>query len=486
MADIAAKTTSVGSAASTDPSTSTIILYFVGIAGAIPLGYLGLKMPNATAKLLFNLLTGLGMLLWIAGSNAFFPAALAVVVFLFIRVVPQQLSPHGLAFAFMMTWCLFYRTSHWVFPDWPAKNAPTGAIMMIMQYRVVSAAFDVCGKPLTIGRGADAVVEASVPTPSALTYFSYTFSVTGLVAGPVITFRDYVEYIAINPTQLNAEAVKATTSRAKFAAFIVAFWVATNFLCPTPRMETLMTGWQGVDNAVGLSAWLARASLRHRFQFYAAWLLCELGLMLAGIGTTADGGYTFSKVQNIEPIEIEINSWYRKAEKPYSIAHQIKFWNMSIQRWLVRYVYRRFPVKFFKPLVTMMVSAYLHGIATGFYVSFVFLLVLDVIQKKWMNIDWSPPLTQYKIVRGFYLFVYYMILLRSMEVIIAPFHAPFASLSDIYTMWESFGFYVHIGAFIMMVMILIMPQKDKPLKKIYSHVNIPSQVKSPVETKKEQ
>lgn len=77
--------------------------------------------------------------------------------------------------------------------------------------------------------------------------------------------------------------------------------------------------------------------------------------------------------------------------------------------------------------------------------------------------------------------IYYMVLMRSMEYIVAPFHAPFATLGDIFTMWSSFGFVVHIGAFGMMLMILIMPQKDKPLKKVYSHVDMASRARTPTE-----
>jgi hypothetical protein len=64
----------------------------------------------------------------------------------------------------------------------------------------------------------------------------------------------------------------------------------------------------------------------------------------------------------------------------------MRAWNMTVQWWLVVNVHRRFPVKPLRTVVTMLISAFWHGVHSGYYLSMLtvpFILVAeDAIKKK--------------------------------------------------------------------------------------------------------
>lgn len=75
---------------------------------------------------------------------------------------------------------------------------------------------------------------------------------------------------------------------------------------------------------------------------------------------------------------------------------------MTVQWWLVVNVHRRFPVKPLRTVVTMLISAFWHGVHSGYYLSMLtvpyILLAEDAIKKKL-----RPLLVSYLLLH-FYLF----------------------------------------------------------------------------------
>lgn len=68
--------------------------------------------------------------------------------------------------------------------------------------------------------------------------------------------------------------------------------------------------------------------------------------------------YDFETIHNIDPYKTDTCWTFREA---------MKCWNMCIQYWLAMNVYKRFPNKKFRTLATLAVSAYWHGIYSGYY-----------------------------------------------------------------------------------------------------------------------
>lgn len=50
-----------------------------------------------------------------------------------------------------------------------------------------------------------------------------------------------------------------------------------------------------------------------------------------------------------------------------TMREAMKHWNITIQYWLATYVYKQFPNKKYRTIVTMLISAIWHGVYAGYY-----------------------------------------------------------------------------------------------------------------------
>lgn len=146
---------------------SEFVLYLVIVLSAIPLGYFSLQLRDARSKMLLHCFGGASLIAVAGGLNAAHPFLLASVCYLLMQL-PKRFQPHGIIFAVVFSYALFYRICHFYFPELPKKGNAIGGIMFVLQLRIVSVAFDVLGNPIKIGRGKDARTEEVPSFPSAL------------------------------------------------------------------------------------------------------------------------------------------------------------------------------------------------------------------------------------------------------------------------------------------------------------------------------
>ena len=96
---------------------------------------------------------------------------------------------------------------------------------------------------------------------------------------------------------------------------------------------------------------------------------------------TYDVGYTLTSliVDKFRSI-IFLLSLYKQ------VRGSLKSWNMTVQWWLAVNVHRRFPLRAMRTTVTMLTSAFWHGVHSGYYLSMLtvpFILVAeDAVKRK--------------------------------------------------------------------------------------------------------
>lgn len=78
----------------------------------------------------------------------------------------------------------------------------------------------------------------------------------------------------------------------------------------------------------------------------------------AAAASLYDGPYDFETIHNIDAYTTDTCWTFREA---------MKSWNMCVQYWLAVNVYKRFPSKRYRTLVTLLVSAVWHGVYSGYY-----------------------------------------------------------------------------------------------------------------------
>jgi len=393
--------------------------------------------------------------------------AMNVFFYFFIKHAPSSLCPTGVVFALTMLALLAYRLTDSYWAGAPERDGPTGASMMIWAYRMNSLSMDVRGAALTQGRGTDAVLVPSKPSPSVLDFFAYMFSFGGICAGPVLQYGHYVEYLGLNPTSYNPAAWTALKSRVVYMlGTILAYGVMVKVAGKTD-LEELLTGWQGVGHALDMYWYLFIHCMTMRIRYYVIWMLTEQTLMLGAVGTTSNGDekkggaggkYDLSRVSSADPFEIEL--YCCAVPTRNAVQHMVRNWNMSIQRWLVMVVYRRFPIKAGRTFAVFAVTAFMHGLSPGFYLFFLHLAAADMVEQAWLSTDLKIPRSFpgaeriIAVVRHFFMF-------RLLEYIVVPHHLPKATVADCFKVWSTLGYSGHIAMALMLAASVIWPMKKQ-------------------------
>jgi hypothetical protein len=135
-----------------------------------------------------------------------------------------------------------------------------------------------------------------------------------------------------------------------------------------------LSGWVAIEtgkwtNRFSKSVYIILHSLR--FDFFHWQLILSRGNKDRSLTT-----YNFETIHNIDEYSAETSD----------VRGSMRAWNMTVQWWLVVNVHRRFPVKPLRTVVTMLISAFWHGVHSGYYLSMLtvpyILLAEDAIKKK--------------------------------------------------------------------------------------------------------
>lgn len=210
--------------------------------------------------------------------------------------------------------------------------------------------------------------------PSLLEFFGFVFFFPGLFSGPTLEYREYIEFIEM--TRFKSIGGKlppvpwvsfCMNYFGGIAMYFVYAYINSNPL-PDPEYyilqhpETCGLGWKL------LTIWWTVSTLR--IKYYGTWKLTESFGEISGCGfkcRVEQDGKTYDDYSifvNIHIIEFEICR---------SAKHNIDIWNMYVQRWLKYYVYTaliKTSLKKYATSLTMLTSAFWHGVYPGYYLTF--------------------------------------------------------------------------------------------------------------------
>ena len=353
----------------------TDVFYVGGTALCIPVGFiLAALSAGPGAKSAIGGLAGFLLVCWGCGTNVAYSLGLCVLAHTCTIVMPVSFLPAA-AHLLCWTYLLFFRLQH-IYFGLPDAGGAANAVQLIMTLRVISVMVDI----------ADGGVKRQ---PRLHKFIEYCYFFPGLVTGPVIRWCDYEAMICQQqrqdpanegesysfkcckrgPTVPWARVVKCVAG----AAFWGALTVVNGKMFPTRRlMEHGFLTDEPVWYRVG---YLLLETHQHRWRFYVPWLLAEASLLVM-IGTSvaypshadpllgpkADPAERRPThiARNVDPSDIELAP---------SCSHLTRFWNRSVQRWLVRYIFLRLG-RASRHVATFAVSAYWHGVSGGLYLFF--------------------------------------------------------------------------------------------------------------------
>lgn len=327
-----------------------------------------------------GLITGLCIGYFAFGMQAVHLAGLPALCYIIIRTQdPQIMQRMVLAVSIFYLSCIHLHRQVYDYGSFTLDV--TGPLMVITQ-KVTSLAYSLhdglthSEDELSPKRGYYAIRKV----PTVLEYFAYVFQFQVLMAGPVIFYRDYIEFIHghnfIKYTTSTDSLVDSNSNSHKVvlepsASIVVLKKVACSALCalffvtfissfPIQRIQD--DDFVEGKNVASQLVYLSVATVLVRFKYYHAWLLSDAICNLSGLGFNGyavDGSAKWDLVSNVDIIKFEFGS---------SLRESIEHWNKGTNVWLRMLVYDRVPK--YGTLLTYALSAFWHGFYPGYYLTF--------------------------------------------------------------------------------------------------------------------
>ncbi|KZT43052.1 MBOAT-domain-containing protein [Sistotremastrum suecicum HHB10207 ss-3] len=229
-----------------------------------------------------------------------------------------------------------------------------------------------------------------VKMPSLLAFLGYSFYFPGMLVGPYLEYANYAALIdrSAYATEKGKEKASAAgrlppgRKRAGYWCMIqgLAFLGAFVLYGGKFTFPVVLTDWwltKGFFYRIGYTQLIG---FFERTKYYAIWKLTEGASIISGLGFTgysADGKPSWHGAANVN---------IRVIEFPSNFKVLLDSWNMKTNVWLRECVYKRVTPKGKKPgfrstLITFSTSAFWHGIASGYYMTFVLGAFIQTVQR---------------------------------------------------------------------------------------------------------
>ncbi|XP_055916013.1 lysophospholipid acyltransferase 6 [Eupeodes corollae] len=313
------------------------------------------------------------------GQQAIHIAGLPSVCYLVIRTQNPAVVQKAVMIV-AMTYLLCIHLHRQIYDYGSCSLDITGPLMVITQ-KVTSLAFSIHDgflkeqKDMTKAQQYHSLQKL----PSALEYFSYVLNFQGLMAGPLVFYRDYIEFIEGynllksptsngnldngNTKEIIIEPSPTKAVIKKVIGSMVCAFIFMKFVKVYP-IKTLKDPEYISNTALPYNLWYIMMSTTIiRFKYYHAWLLADAICNNAGLGFAGydkDGNSKWDLITNINVLSFEFASNFRDA---------INNWNIGTNIWLRSTVYDRVPKKY-GTMLTFALSAVWHGFYPGYYLTF--------------------------------------------------------------------------------------------------------------------
>ncbi|KAI0047280.1 MBOAT-domain-containing protein [Auriscalpium vulgare] len=220
-----------------------------------------------------------------------------------------------------------------------------------------------------------------VKYPSILEFLGYAFYFPGVLVGPYLEYAAYMSLIDETLFQISEPPSGVERRRAipdgrkrvayrklAFGLFYLGLFAG---LGPSFNYGVTLSDWFQAKSLTYRILYLQICGPLERAKYYALWTLTEGSSILTGLGFT---GYSPSG-QSLWEGAANVNVSLIENAPNFKVL--LDSWNMKTNIWLRECVYKRVTPKGKKPgfkssMITFATSAFWHGIALGYYLTFLF------------------------------------------------------------------------------------------------------------------
>ncbi|KAK2462342.1 hypothetical protein APHAL10511_005648 [Amanita phalloides] len=350
---------------------------------AYPLGSVFIRIPSSTPTLrhLFNVVVAISFFAALRLYGAFFQLLASIVGTYLIVKYDRSTRMPWIVFVFVMGHLMINHIIRAVYGFSYETIEITGP-QMVLTMKLTTFAWNVWdGRRPTEDLDKWQLSKRVTEYPSLLAFLGYAFYFPGILVGPYLDYQEYSDLINETTFKKLEAGDKAKASRLiPNGRKRVAYW---KMLTGLIYLGTFVVLGGSHNFAVALTPWFASQPLLYRIvafqiygtfersKYYAIWTLTEGASILTGLGFTGfgpNGESTWEGAANVKVKQIEFAPNFKVL---------LDSWNMKTNVWLRECVYKRVTPKGKKPgnmssMITFFTSAFWHGIAGGYYLTFMF------------------------------------------------------------------------------------------------------------------
>lgn len=411
---------------------------------------------------------------------------------------------HMVSFFWCFSYLFFFRLS----PSFGLPSPPphTNAIMLILTLKLVGLAFEVHDEAVEketkirddtkeamsrVENDDKEVIEKSESVvPHLGDQIHYCLNHVGLIAGPYYRYSTWRSmYLdpwnpAVNGKPGVCEA--AALARIRLVPLYVVVFLVSGYLFPLSVVDS--DHWQESHGLVYKIFYMAPIFFTFRMRIYAGFCLSEVVCIMAGLGAYPASSkpkpgqgpslpvdYKEHEQVNFEAVH-NINEW--GVEFAPSMREALRYWNMTVQYWLVSVVYKRFPLRSLRTTAVMLVSSVWHGVHPGYYLGLgsvpIFLVVEDIWRNK-VRARLSPR------AQGWYDWGGWIVRMRWFEYLGMAFLL--LRIDSTMTYWHSVNYCGHISlVFFLIIAQALGPILDQVFPKVKQDLTLKNDLTQPKST----
>ncbi|CAG9860475.1 unnamed protein product [Phyllotreta striolata] len=330
------------------------------------------KRASTQVRHAFGLIVGLCLGYFCFGFQAVHLAGLPTLCYV-VMVTQNPHIMHGM----VLTVALLYLSCihiHRIIYDYGSCGLDISGPLMVITQKVSSLTFSLhdgltkAQDDMTNNQQYHAIYK----TPNVLEYFSYCLMFPSVMAGPLIFYNDYIDFIEGNSyikiphgSQSQEVVNEPNPIKAVIKKVIIALFCAFIFIKFLPRFPISRVKEQNfVENtSMGYKFWyLTVSTTLVRFKYYFAWTMADAICNNSGLGFSGyaeEESEQWNKVSNVDILQFEFAT---------SLKQAIEAWNKGTNAWLRMIVYER--VIGYPTVATYLLSALWHGFYPGYYLTF--------------------------------------------------------------------------------------------------------------------
>jgi MBOAT, membrane-bound O-acyltransferase family len=378
-----------------------LIKYAISLFLAYPFAAVMNVMPNRRLKHLVSIIGGVLFVQWVFGPDWIHSFISSAVTYLICGFVPREFCP-----VLVFMWAMGYMTCVHVnnmYVSYMTGEFDFSGTQMVLTMKLISFAYNLYDGthdrknvfPITphgdsrkeaVYRGRQRYAITELPGP--LEFFGYMYCFSCLLAGPAFEYKDYVEVIdgsafafVQDPSIVHEQTKKKGTSiPSSVLPALQRLVIAVVCLAAHLYLSKFFSFSNIYNTEWILDHWYVQRLVltmltifMERLKYYFAWKAAEGASILCGFGFQ---GYNekgevigWRGVENVDIIAVETAT---------SVQALTRSWNMRTQGWLERYVYLRSGRSL---LVTYFISALWHGLYPSFYVLFMTVALMTIVER---------------------------------------------------------------------------------------------------------